>query len=50
MNHKKVRFQNGKGETMIKSLNSFKPFGLKRKLSTFCPIEDFFELHSIATE
>ena len=31
-------------------LNSFKLFGLKRKLDVFCPIEAFFELHSRATE
>jgi len=31
-------------------VNSFKLFGLKRKLDIFCPIEDFFELHSRATE
>jgi len=31
-------------------LNSFKLFGLKRKLDIFCPVEDFFELHSIVTE
>ena len=28
------------------AMNSFKLFGLKRKLDIFCPIEDFFELHS----
>ena len=31
-------------------MNSFKLFGLKRKLNIFCPIEVFFELHSRATE
>ena len=31
-------------------LNSFKLFGLKRKLDVFCLIEAFFELHSSATE
>ena len=31
-------------------MNSFKLFGLKRKLDIFCPVEDFFELHSSATE
>jgi len=31
-------------------LDSFKLFGLKRKLDIFCPIEEFFELHSSATE
>ena len=28
----------------------FKLFGLKRKLKELCPDEDFFELHSRATE
>jgi hypothetical protein len=31
-------------------MNSFKFFGLKRKLDIFCPVEAFFELHSRATE
>jgi hypothetical protein len=31
-------------------MNSFKLFGLKRKLDIFCPTEDFFELHSRAKE
>jgi hypothetical protein len=31
-------------------MNRFKIFGLKRKLNIFCPIEDFFELHSRAME
>ena len=31
-------------------MNSFKLFGLKRKLDIFCLIEAFFELHSRATE
>jgi len=30
--------------------NSFKLFGLKRKLGVFYPIEGFFELHSRAME
>ena len=30
--------------------NSFKLFGLKRKLGVFYPIEGFFELHSQAME
>ncbi len=32
------------------TLNSFKLFGLKRKLGVFYPIEGFFELHSRAME
>jgi len=31
-------------------MNSFKFFGLKRKLDIFCPVEAFFELYSRATE
>ena len=31
-------------------MNSFKLFGLKRKLGIFCPVEGLFELHSIAME
>jgi len=31
-------------------MNWFKLFGLWRKLAIFCPVEGFFELHSIATE
>ena len=31
-------------------MNSFKLFGLKRKIEVFLFNEDFFELHSIATE
>lgn len=31
-------------------MNSFKLFGFKRKLDIFYADEDFFELHSIATE
>ncbi len=31
-------------------MNSFKLFGLKRKLGFLYPIEGFFELHSLATE
>ena len=31
-------------------MNSFKLFGLKRKLGVFCHIEGFFELHSRAME
>jgi hypothetical protein len=35
---------------MLDSMNSFKLFGLKRKLGFFYPIEGFFELHSRAME
>ena len=31
-------------------MNSFKLFGFKRKLGIFCSVEDFFKLHSRATE
>ncbi len=31
-------------------MNSFKLFGLKRKLGVFCLVKGFFELHSRATE
>ncbi|WP_170179701.1 hypothetical protein [Flavivirga rizhaonensis] len=31
-------------------LNSFRLFGFKRKLEVFAYVEDFFELHSRATE
>ncbi len=31
-------------------MNWFDLFGLWRKLAIFCPVEGFFELHSIATE
>ncbi len=31
-------------------MNSFKLFGLRRKLDIFCPVEGFFKLHSWATE
>ena len=31
-------------------MNSFKLFGMKRKLRFLCPDEGFFELHSWATE
>jgi hypothetical protein len=37
-------------ETQILIENSFKLFGLKRKLGGFYPIEGFFELHSGAME
>ncbi|MDO5987566.1 hypothetical protein Q4Q39_09170 [Flavivirga amylovorans] len=32
------------------TLNSFRLFGFKRKLEVFAYVEDFFELHSRATE
>lgn len=35
---------------MFLDMNSFKLFGLKRKLVIFRPIEAFFELRSSATE
>ena len=31
-------------------MNSFRLFGLKRKLEIFCIIDVIFELHSLATE
>jgi len=31
-------------------MNSFKLFRLRQKLDIFCPVEDFFELHSGVTE
>ncbi|MDO5988851.1 hypothetical protein Q4Q39_15680 [Flavivirga amylovorans] len=31
-------------------MNSFRLFGFKRKLEVFAYVEDFFELHSRATE
>ena len=31
-------------------MNSFRVFGFKRKLEVFSSVEDFFELHSRATE
>ncbi|QMU63044.1 MAG: hypothetical protein GKR88_01330 [Flavobacteriaceae bacterium] len=31
-------------------LNSFRPFGFKRKLEVFSSVEGFFELHSSTTE
>ncbi len=31
-------------------MDSFRFFGLKRKLGIFCTVEGFFELHSKATE
>ncbi len=31
-------------------MNSFKLFGFKRKLEVFSFVEDFFKLHSSATE
>ncbi|MDO5977283.1 hypothetical protein [Flavivirga spongiicola] len=31
-------------------MNSFRLFGFKRKLEIFVSVEDFFELHSRATE
>jgi len=31
-------------------MNSFKLFGLKRKLAILCHVEDFLELHSRAKE
>ena len=31
-------------------MNSFKLFGMRRKLGVLYPDEDFFELHSWATE
>ena len=31
-------------------MNSFKLFGLRRKLVVLWPVEGFFELHGIATE
>lgn len=33
-----------------KTMNSFKLFGLRRKLVILGSIKDFFELHSTATE